>query len=203
MRLGQLLGQRYTSLVQDFILDAMTPLLHRDCSVEHFRRAYWLKRDLLEFCRRERLSPAGGKLDLTERIARYLESGRREESPKPSPPQRQGKIAGPLLLTTIIPEGCRCSQDVRAFFEQELGAGFHFNQVMREYLWNNPGRTLGDAAQAWRAAREQRTIKREIAPQFEYNRFTRAFYEAHPGVSRAEVIEAWKRERARRESECV
>ena len=181
----------------------MTHLLHRDWAVENFRRAYWLKRDLLDFCRREHLATGGGKLDLTERIARYLEIGKCEEAPKSAIPQRQGKMAGPLLLTTLIPEGCRCSQDVRAFFEQELGSGFHFNQVMREYLWNNPGRTLGDAAQAWRAAREQGTIKREIAPQFEYNRFTRAFYEAHPGASRAEVIEAWKRERARRGSECV
>lgn len=176
----------------------MTQILHREWSVENFRRAYWLKRDLLEFCRSERLSTVGGKLDLTERIAQYLESGRREDTRRPSPPQRQGKIAGSLMLSTVIPEGCRCSQDVRAFFEQELGTGFHFNRVMREYLWNNPGRTLGDAAQTWRTSREQGKVKREIEPQFEYNRFTRAFYEAHPNASRVEVIEAWKRERARR-----
>jgi len=182
----------------NFIVEFMTQILHRNWSVEHFRQACWLKRELLEFCRGEGLPTAGGKLDLTERVASYLETGRPANFAITVLPQRHGKMVDPLTPNTLIPEGCPCSQELRAFFEQELGAGFRFNRVIREYLWNNPGHTLGDAAQMWWNDRAQGQVRREIEPQFEYNRFVQAFHDQHPRASRAEAVEAWREERARR-----
>ena len=52
---------------------------------------------------------------------------------------------------TVIGEGWRCSQALRAFFELEIGPRFHFNQVMRDFIKHGSGKTLADAISAWQA----------------------------------------------------
>ena len=174
------------------------PNLTRTLSCAEFQAHYWLKSELTDFCRAHGLSASGGKLELAARIAHWLETGEVKFEPSPRRPKR-ATIIGELKPESVIPEGCTASQRLRAYFELELGKEFHFNRFMREFLRDNPGKTLQDAADAWREDQAHGPQKREIDPQFEFNRHIRAYFEQHPDATRAEALAAWKRTRLRPE----
>lgn len=178
----------------------MRPDLTGQLSAQDFRDYYWLKEELLAFCRAQGLSTLGSKAALSARIARFLETGQRRAEEAPTAGQRPAPAAGmPLSFTrdSVIGKGWRCSQALRAFLEREIGPGFHFDGVMRDFIHQQAGRTLGEAIAAWEAAR-QVPQKKDIPPQFEYNRHMRAYFEQHPGATRAEALEAWKQSRQTR-----
>ena len=68
------------------------------------QRWYWLKSELLDLARELGISTAGGKIELTERIAARLD-GRELIAPvrSPKPTVRAAQLKGPLTLDTVIP----------------------------------------------------------------------------------------------------
>ncbi|MEP7188777.1 MAG: DUF6434 domain-containing protein [Roseiflexaceae bacterium] len=157
-----------------------------------FRSFYWLKDELLAFCRAHQLSTQGGKQVLAERIATFLETGAR--SPAAAQIRRPSRMPATFTRETIIEENWRCSQSLRAFFQVEIGSHFHFDQVMRDFIQNGAGKSLQEAINTWQQPRPTTTI----APQFEYNRHMRAFFAAKPNATREEAIRAWNAEKALR-----
>ena len=51
------------------------PVLSKQLDSETFRSFYYLKEELVYFCRDNGLPCSGGKIDLTDRIAHYLDTG--------------------------------------------------------------------------------------------------------------------------------
>lgn len=51
------------------------PALDRKLDSKTFRDYYYLKEELVSFCRENGLPVSGGKIELTERIAVFLETG--------------------------------------------------------------------------------------------------------------------------------
>ena len=51
------------------------PELSKDIDAATFREYYYLKEELVDFCRENGLPVSGGKVELTERIAVFLETG--------------------------------------------------------------------------------------------------------------------------------
>ncbi len=171
------------------------PELNAQISPEDFQAFYWLKEELVAFCRTEGLSTLGGKAELTARILAYLQNGAILVPARS--PRRAGAMPEQFTPEMVIGQNWHCSQALRAFFEQELGPGFHFNGVMRDFIREGAGRTLREAMQAWMADQNQPTVK-EIAPQFEYNQHIRDYFVAHPGETLEEAIKDWKLKRAGR-----
>lgn len=173
------------------------PPLSADLVATEFARWYWLKAELLAFCRQQGLPTAGGKRELAARIAQFLATG----AIVPPPPRARSAAPpapdAPLTAETVIWPGFRAGQRARAFFLAEIGPGFHFDQRMRDFLRDGAGHTLGEAVADWHAARAAPRRETAIAPQFEYNRHLRAFFKEHPGASRAEARAAWHARRAR------
>lgn len=62
--------------------------LNNELDSTTFRSYYYLKKELVEFCRKNNISTSGGKLELTDRIAHYLDTG---ESVAPKKVQRKKK----------------------------------------------------------------------------------------------------------------
>ena|SRR5690606_6126455 len=173
----------------------MRPYLTKDISVESFRDYYWLKEELQLFCRENKMSTSGSKIEISDRIETFLLTG---EIIKPIRKSRVHKNKEPqtdLSLDTVITENHRCSQDVRAFFKTVIPK-FHFSTFIQNYFKNNVGKTYRDVVNAWYEEEEHKkdpSYKKKIAPQFEYNQFIRDFF-ADPknqGKSREEAIEAW------------
>lgn len=169
------------------------PTLDLTLPAEEFRRWYWLKEELVAFCRQQHLPAAGAKDDIAERIAQFLATGALPPSAATSY-QRASRTPTTLTAETLIWPGFRCGQQARAFFVATIGPRFHFDQQMRDFVRDNPGRTLQDAIDAWHAA-QTNPQQTTIAPQFEYNRHIREFFAQHPGATRAEAIAAWRTKR--------
>ena len=51
------------------------PILNKQLNSAAFRSFYWLKEELVEFCRSNGIPINGGKLEITERIAYFLDTG--------------------------------------------------------------------------------------------------------------------------------
>lgn len=150
--------------------------------------------ELLHVARSLALPTTGGKQLLTERIAAALDG---TEFVEPAPRQARAKqLSGQLSAETVIPRGQRCSQVVRAWFTEQVGPGFHFDEPLREFFRTTDGTdTLASALAHWHATRH--TAPKRIGPQFEYNRFTRDWYIKNPGGTREQLLDAWQAYRAR------
>ena len=51
------------------------PDLNKELDGETFRSFYYLKEELVDFCRENNLPVSGGKIELTDRIACFLDTG--------------------------------------------------------------------------------------------------------------------------------
>ena len=58
------------------------PKLCTKISIKDFQDFYWLKEELIAFCRSEGLGSSGGKVEITNRIVNYLKSGEKVERDK-------------------------------------------------------------------------------------------------------------------------
>ncbi|MBP7689929.1 MAG: hypothetical protein KA765_18570 [Thermoflexales bacterium] len=177
------------------------PPLTCQLTADDFRSFYWLKAELLAFCREKGLSTSGAKTDLAERIALFLETGQRFAPAQVTRRAASDPVPETLTRTTIIDANWRCGERLRAFFLQEIGPHFHFNGLMRDFIRQGAGQTLGAAIDAWQADQAAPHHETNIAPQFEYNRFMRDFFKANPGRTRQYAIAAWQISKARRKSD--
>jgi hypothetical protein len=177
----------------------MRPDLTKEIAAEEFNNYYWLKEELQSFCREHEMSAAGSKIELTERIARFLTTGEKLKPQRRKQPAGKKQVSeAPLSLDTIITEDHRCSQQVRAFFTSIIPK-FHFSTYIQQFFKENTGKTYQDVVTAWYKEAERKKDpaykKNKLAPQFEYNQFTRDYF-ADPqnkGKSREDAIKAWKK----------
>ena len=95
------------------------PDLNLKLKPKAFARHYWLKKELLAFCREAGLIPKGGKLELSKRIELFLSTGKRQV-PKSLSRNLNAKMPASFSRATIITEGFRCSQALRSFLSLRL-----------------------------------------------------------------------------------
>ncbi len=175
---------------------AQRPSLTPAMSAEEFRAWYWLKEDLVAFCRAHDLSRAGLKREIEARICAYL-SGSEKSKPRVQP-RRAGVMPREFALETIIGKGWRCSPVLGSYLRSVLGRSFHFNQAMRTFIHTAEGRTLRDACLLYQNSVRPGAPKAAIPEQLEYNRHFREYFRDHPKATRDEAIAAWRRKRASR-----
>ena len=163
--------------------------LDKKTSSTAFRSYYYLKQELVDFCRKNGLSTSGGKAELTERIACFLDTGKAQ---KPSVERKMAVTIGTLTEDTVIEPNIICSEKHRAFFGEKIGKGFSFNVLFQKWLKTNAGKTYGDAIRAYyRILEEKKKGKTEIGRQFEYNTYIRDFFADNPEKSLHDAIVCW------------
>lgn len=174
---------------------SLRPPLNAAMSGEDLMRWYWLRNELTAFARDLGISTAGNKEALQARIAAQLDG---RPLPARMPTGRAGpcsQLTGPLTAQTRVPRGQRCSQHLRAWFEDRLGPSFRFDAEMRRWFAGTDGTaTLADAVAHWQATRG--TASTQIDRQFEFNRFTRTWHATHPEGTREQLLIAWRDYRA-------
>ena len=166
------------------------PELSPDLNADVFRQYYYLKEELVQFCREHSLPASGSKGELTERIAYYLNTGK-----VLSPAQRRKVTAMTEDITenTLIEENIVCSEKHRAFFKEKIGKSFSFNVQFQKWLKSNAGKTYAEAIAAYHQFMEQKkTAKTTIDKQFEYNTYIRDFFADNQGKSLEDAICCWK-----------
>ena len=166
------------------------PALSRETDSNTFRSFYYLKEELVDFCRKNGLPTSGGKIEITERIAHFLDTG---EIAAPKPVQRKRADIATITKETRIETDFVCSEKHRAFFKEQIGKGFSFNVAFQKWLKGNAGKTYEDAINAYYQIREDKkkgTTK--IDRQFEYNTYIRDFFNDNKGKSLEDAIRCWK-----------
>jgi len=173
-------------------------VLNKAISIKDFKDNYWLKKELIDFCREIGINQSGGKLDVSTRIERFLEVGEviRHSS------QKKSKISSSfdwnneeLSLSVLITDNYKNTANVREFFRKSIGSHFRFNVEFMNWMKSNLGKTLEHAAVEWREIAERKknnTSKKEIAPQFEYNTYIRDFLADNSDLSIKDAIGSWK-----------
>lgn len=173
---------------------SVRPPLTPELNVETFRDFYWLGAELVAFCKENGINPSGPKIEVSQRIEVFLETGKIQE-----PVKRRARKAEPqkdLSLDTVITENHRCSQAARAFFTSVI-PNFHFSTHIQNFFRDNVGATYRDAVNEWNAEEERKkdpNYTTIIGPQFEFNQFTRDFFAdpANKGKTRKDTVAAWK-----------
>ena len=166
------------------------PKLDKNLSGAAFRAWYWLKDELVEFLRENGLPVTGGKTELTDRIADFLDTGN-VNAPKRTR-RTSKKSAGDITPDTVIEENFVCSEKHRAFFKTQLGESFTFNVKFQKWLKSNAGKTYMDAVEAYKEIKKDKGGRKTIDSQFEYNTYIRDFFEHNPGHTLDEAIRCWK-----------
>ena len=168
------------------------PELNKKLSGREFRKWYWLKEELVQFCRDNGIPATGGKTELADRIALFLDTGK-IESGKTIKRNAAKKNVSEITLDSVIESGFVCSEKHRAFFKEQIGSSFSFNVAFQKWLKSNSGKTYADAVAAYRDIKEKsKKEKTKIDGQFEYNTYIRDFFDRNKGRSLDDAIKCWK-----------
>ena len=155
-----------------------------------FKEYYYLKEELVDFCRKNNLQTTGSKLELTDRIIKYLDNGEITYKTRDS---RRTKIIDEITLDSIIEDNFVCSEKHRAFYKKEIGKSFSFNVLFQKWLKNNSGKTYKESIDAYyKILEEKKNNKITIDKQFEYNTYIRDFFNDNKDKSLEDAIKCWK-----------
>ena len=134
------------------------PDLEKNMDADLFLSFYYLKEELIDFCRLNRLSTQGGKIEITDRIAHFLRTGERKQYTVKRAVQRKRTLSE-LSLNSIIEKNIKCSEVHRTFFKNQIGPTFRFNVRFQNWLKENSGKKYSDAIEAY-----QNILKGSRAP---------------------------------------
>ncbi len=137
------------------------PALNDDLDSAAFQSYYFLKEELIRFCRSEGLQTTGSKADLTERISHYLDTG--EKLTNSRRPPRPPAGAGQITEESLIESNFVCSERHRAFFKEIIGAGFSFNVAFQNWLKANAGKSYADAIEAYHRLAAEKSKARQLS----------------------------------------
>ena len=166
------------------------PNLDNSLDSKTFKEYYYLKEELVNFCRKNNLQTTGGKIELTERIANFLETGERTYK---SHNIRKNVIIDEITIHTIIEENFVCSEKHRAFYKEKIGNNFSFNVAFQKWLKSNSGKTYQDSINAYyQILEDKKKNKTIIDKQFEYNTYIRDFFDDNKDKSLEQAIKCWK-----------
>ena len=155
-----------------------------------FKEYYYLKEELIDFCRKNNLQTTGGKLELIERIANFLDTGERTYK---NHNNKKTIITHEITLDTIIEGNFVCSEKHRAFYKEQIGNSFSFNVTFQKWLKSNAGKTYQDSIIAYyQILEDKKKNKTTIDKQFEYNTYIRDFFKDNKDKSLEQAIKCWK-----------
>lgn len=170
------------------------PTLTKDLDADTFCQYYYLKEELVAFCKAYGLPTSGGKIDITKRIAHYLKTGEILQVKKPT---RVKTTISTIDEGTLIEPHFVCSEKHRAFFKEKIGPGFTFPVAFQKWLKENTGKTYREAIEAYYQIREDKKKGRtQIDKQFEYNTYIRDFFDDNTDKSLEDAIVCWKYKKA-------
>jgi len=167
------------------------PILNRDLNSKTFREYYYLKEELVIFCRNEGLSTSGGKIELTDRISHFLDTGDKKKSETKK--KTKAIDIGTITEESKIEDNFVCSEKHRAFFKRKIGDSFSFPVTFQKWLKENTGKTYKEAVDAYyQILEEKKKGRTTIDRQFEYNTYIRDFFSDNERKSLEDAIKCWK-----------
>ena len=167
------------------------PILNKNTPVKEFKEYYYLKEELVNFCRKEGLKTSGNKEELTERISYYLKTGKETPSKIKTTTKKTTNLKN-IKITDKIGKNFSCTEQSREFFKEQIGESFSFKVPFQKWLKSNENKTYEDAInQYYEILKENKNKKTTISKQFEYNQYIRDFFQNNKGKTLKEAIKCW------------
>ncbi len=163
---------------------------------------YWLKQELVDFCKLTQISYVGSKFDILDRIAEALYKGiikPKKATLKVKPTSNFLWSKSQLNLETVITDSYTNGQNTRKFFKEHCGDKFHFSIPFMDFMKNNCDKTLHDAVNEWHKLNEKgkdKNFKSEIPAGNQYNKYLRDFFADNPSMTVQQAREYWKLKRS-------
>lgn len=181
------------------------PELNEQISLRDFKDFYWLKEELISFCKKNSIAHSGGKIEIANRITHFLETGKKLKSTHVARKSKSKFDWGNerLSLDTVITDNYKNTVNVRSFFSNEIGSHFKFNALFMKWMKQNAGKTLEVAIAEWNRIylmKSDDKYESDIDPQFEYNTYMRDFLKDNPHLSAADARNYWMLKRNTRGS---
>ncbi|MEL7351400.1 MAG: DUF6434 domain-containing protein [Cyanobacteria bacterium P01_A01_bin.116] len=179
------------------------PELSNIKSVDEFDRWYWLKEELVTYCKENGLQVTGNKLAVANRIRQFLKNGIRETQSTKKLKKANSKFdwhAEKLSLETKITDSYKNTQNVRRFMVSQVGPSFRFSIPLMKWMKENEGKTLKQAVEKWhqlKAEKKSGQYQSEIPPSNEYNQYVRDFMKDNPNKSLVEARQCWAYKKTR------
>ena len=172
------------------------PKLSQSISLDQFKNHYWLKVELIAFCKQNDLPTAGSKQAISHRIETFITTGRKIKPTQNNPTNNRDSLQPITFNTPVV--NYKNDAATRQFFVAHIGQHFRFDIFLRQFTNKNnitKGLTYGDLVNGWLAEETKRNAphyKSHIGEQFEYNQFTRDYFASEKEKSQADAIKAWK-----------
>jgi len=166
-----------------------------------FETWYWSKAELEDICVQLNRPRHGSKAEMRERVALHLEN-----PDAPSPRRRVSRASAfdwksaPLAPDTLITDGISFGPNVRGFFKSVIGSRFSCTGEFMDWVRNNPGATLGDAVEIWRALDARKadpTFRREIADHNNFLQYLRDFQDHFDTLPLEDAKACWQAKKLR------
>jgi Domain of unknown function (DUF6434)/SAP domain-containing new25 len=175
------------------------PAINSVTQATELKKWYWLKSELVGFCKEQKINYSGSKFEIIERIANVLDFEENANITTKKVTSSFNWAKSQLMLETIITDSYTNGPNTRRFFKEHCGEKFHFNIPFMAWMKTNTGETLADAVQEWKkqnAITKTKGIKSEIPEGNQYNQYLRDFFEANPNKTMKEARHFWKLKRA-------
>lgn len=176
------------------------PKLSMTTPADEFSEYYWLKEELINFCREYNIPSNGSKSEISLRIYNFLKVGTiKVETTNKKTTSNFNWAKAELSVDTIITDNYKNTQNVRNFFVAHIGDKFKFNVSFMSWMKENTGKTLKDAIDQWKLIdlEIKSGKKTTISPQFEYNQYIRDFFIDNPDAILSDAIRCWKKKKSK------
>jgi hypothetical protein len=167
-----------------------------------FKSWYWLKSELVLFCKNKKIPSAGAKFTLIKSIAHFIEHGHNKITTKVK--KQLHKTTQPwsskqLTLATVITANYTNGPNSRRFFKQHCGESFHFSIPFMSFIRANQGKKLSAAVAEWKRLAEQKTqpgFKTIIPAGNQFNQYIRDFFADNPKATIQNARLCWHKKKA-------
>ncbi|EBA10644.1 DUF6434 domain-containing protein [Roseobacter sp. CCS2] len=159
-----------------------------------FRQWYYLKQELVTYARSKGIKTTGGKFEIADRIAYFLDHGK-----APLEVKQANRVTSKfdwhsevLTPNTVITDSYKNTQNMRRFMQAAI-PGFKFSIPFMDWMKDNAGLTLANAVDAAKQIEADKKAgkKQPNQPHNQYNAYTRAYFAHVPDGTQKELRRLW------------
>jgi Domain of unknown function (DUF6434)/SAP domain-containing new25 len=174
------------------------PLISTITTGKELKRWYWLKEELVAYCKKVSINYSGAKFEILDRLANALDNKPMLAKKSERPTSLFDWSKEPLSLRTRITDSYRNGPNVRKFFIENCGAKFHFSIPFMKWMKENESKILKDAINEWKRLdklSKDKNFKSIIPPNNQYNQYIRDFFLDNPNKKMKDARLCWKKKR--------